>query len=92
METKSKEMWKAHEKEVKNMRKRRCFQFRKVVNEFRDKGFEVIEISQYQYRFNEMLDIFPGNKIYQNKKTGVHGKIEGKDFRSFIRQFFGISQ
>jgi hypothetical protein len=87
---KTKDSWKDHERQVKNMRKRRCFQFRKVIKELRDIGFEVVEINQHQYRVNEVLDIFPNNKVYKNRKTHQNGKIKGMDFRSFIKQFFEI--
>lgn len=94
--TKSKEMWKDHEKQMKIVYTKRCFKFLKEIKGLENEGIEVIEIQHRQYRLkvktayvNEELDIFPARKTYHDRIRNIRGKIEG-DFRSFIRQFFGI--
>jgi DNA-binding ferritin-like protein (Dps family) len=90
MEYKTKEQWKEHAKKMKNMRRRRCFQFKEVIKELRDLGFTVVEVSHHQYRINDALDIFPANKMYHDRVKRERGKVEGQDLRCFIRQYFGL--
>jgi len=91
MEYKTKEQWQEHANKMKNMRQRRCFQFREVIKELEELGFEVVEVSHHQYRINDALDIFPSNRMYHDRVKRERGKIEGQDLRSFVKQHFGLS-
>ena len=84
------EDWKAHAEDMNKMRDRRRFQFREVIRNFRKMGFEVKEISPFQFRFNEGIDIYPSNKRFHDLTRHVRGDIRGKSFDQFLREFFGI--
>jgi len=85
-----KKAWENHKKEMENMRRRRRNQFYLVVREFRDLGFEVKEVNKYQFRFNEMIDIFPSNKKFHNLETGERGDIRGQTFTNFLKKYFNL--
>jgi DNA-binding ferritin-like protein (Dps family) len=85
-----KEQWKEHEDEMNKMRSRRRYQFREIVREFRKMGFDVKEVSQFQYRFNDAIDIYPSNKRYHDLTKNVRGDIRGKSFNQFLREYFGL--
>jgi hypothetical protein len=91
MENKTKEQWKEHAKQMENMRKRRVFQFKIVIKELKRLGFEVVEVTRHQYRINEALDIFPANKMFNDRVNHKRGKIAGQDFMAFIRNYFGLT-
>lgn len=84
------EMWREHKKQMENMRRKRRDQIHSLISKFRSLGFEVKKISQYQYRFNGLVDIFPSNKRYFNLQTKERGDIRGKSFEAFLREFFGL--
>ena len=83
--------FKAHKEDMKSRRSNRRFHFIRSAKELRELGFEVKEISKFQFRINEILDIYPTNKKYHNLKTDVHGDIRGNDFSGFVKKFFNIS-
>ena len=83
-------MWKQHKKDMTNMRRRRQSDFRDVIKEFRRMGFEVRELTPFQYRFNECIDIYPANKRFHDLKNNVRGDIRGKKFSNFLRSYFGL--
>jgi len=64
--------------------------FDKVVYEFRNLGFTVVQIDRFCYRFNDCLDIFPANKKFYDRKSKARGKIKGLEFGQFIRNYFGL--
>lgn len=82
--------WDEHKKAMNSMRDRRRFQFREVIREFKRMGFEVREISPFQFRFNEGIDIYPSNKRYHDLTKNVRGDIRGKTFDQFLREHFGL--
>ena len=90
MDDEEKQMWKDHKKEVELMRKKRRAQFRDTISEFQKLGFEVKEVTPFQFRFNDAVDIYPSNKLYHNLKTNVRGDIRGISYTKFLRQFFGL--
>lgn len=83
--------WENHQEDMNKMRNRRRFQFREVIKEFRDLGFEVKEISPFQFRFNESVDIYPSNKRYHDLIKNIRGDIRDKTFGQFLREFFGLN-
>ena len=91
MNDEEKQAWRKHAKEMENMRNTRRFQFRQVIREFEAMGFEVKEVSQYQYRFNDCIDIFPSNRRYHDLKTHKRGDIRDKNFNQFLREYFGLT-
>ena len=90
MDEAEKQMWKDHKKEVDIMRQKRRGQFRETIKEFRDMGFDVKEVTPFQFRFNDSVDVYPSNKRYHDLTKGVRGDIRGIGFTKFLRQFFGL--
>jgi predicted glycosyltransferase len=90
MASQIKEYWKEHAKTMENMRRRRIWQFKQVISELRNLGFEVVEVTRHQYRINDALDIFPANRMYHDRVGRKRGRIDKQDVRSFIRQYFGL--
>ncbi len=90
MEDEEKEAWRKHADDMEKMRQRRRWQFRQAAKELRDLGFEIKEVSQFQYRINEAIDIFPSNKRYHDLTKNIRGDIRGQSFANFIRSYFGI--
>lgn len=66
--------WKAFNAE-NNVRKinRRKEQTEEITR-LAQKGFLVVKITDYQYRINAILDIYPTNKKFHNIATGKRGK------------------
>lgn len=87
----TKEMWKNHSDEIKQMKKRRCFKFRSIIKELRELGFEVKEVTSFQFRINEMIDIYPSNRKYHNLITRKRGDIRDIDIKAFIKKALGIA-
>lgn len=68
-------LWKAfkqHNSLEKEKRRQRIVQ--KILN-LRKKGYRVVELTPYQFRINNQLDIYPVNGKYHNIKTGERGHI-----------------
>ena len=91
MNDEEKQAWREHADKMTNMRNRRRSQFGEVIREFENMGFEVKEVSRFQYRFNDCVDIFPSNKRYHDLKTHKRGDIRGKGFNQFLRDYFGLA-
>lgn len=83
--------WKNHADEMRLMRKRRCFKFRKLIKELIELGFEVREVAPSKYRINDMLDIYPADRKYYNLMTKEAGDLRGVDLRTFIKKSLGIA-
>lgn len=90
MEDNEKELWKQHKQDMTNMRRRRQDTFREVIKEFRRMGFEVKELTPFQIRFNDCIDVYPSNKRFHDLKNNVRGDIRGKKFSDFLRNYFNI--
>lgn len=91
MNDEEKQTWRDHAEQMNNMRNRRRFQFYEIIKEFKRMGFDVREVSPFQYRFNDCIDIFPSNKRYHDLKKRERGDIRGKNFNQFLREYFGLS-
>jgi len=91
MENETTELWRDHANDMKIMRDRRRLQFDKAVRSLKRAGFEVKRMSEYQYRINDCLDIYPSNKRFHDLRTKERGDIRGIGFGSFVRQRFGIT-
>lgn len=90
MNNEEKQDWKKHAEDMNQMRNSRRQQFKQVIKEFREMGFEVQQISPFQFRFNECIDIFPSNKRYYDLKTFKWGDIRDKTFDQFLREHFNL--
>lgn len=91
MTNETREKWKNHKEKMENMRRRRRSQFYEVIKTFRRLGFEVEEVSKYQFRFNGGIDIFPSNRGYRDLVNHKSGRIEKeKTFEAFLREHFGL--
>jgi epoxyqueuosine reductase QueG len=77
---------------MNKMRGRRRYQFLEIINEFKELGFDIKEITEYQFRINDCLDIFPSNKRYHDITKNVRGDIRGSSFNQFIRNYFGLKE
>lgn len=84
--------WKEHNDNMNKMRGRRRYQFLEIINEFKELGFDIKEITEYQFRINDCLDIFPSNKRYHDITKNVRGDIRGSSFNQFIRNYFGLKE
>ena len=90
MSKKTKEKWYKNQIEIRKKIRNRCFEFEKVINEMRNLGFDVVEISYREYSFNEMINISPGNRTYYDKINNKRGRIDDQDIGVFIRKYFGL--
>jgi hypothetical protein len=90
MDDKEKLQWREHAKEMQLMREKRCWQFREVIRHFRKMGFEVKEISAYQIRFADCIDIYPANKRYYDLKSKKRGDLRGSTFEDFLKKYFNL--
>jgi len=77
---------------MNKMRERRRLVFLDTIDEFKGLGFDIKTITEYQFRINDCLDIFPSNKRYHDLTKNVRGDIRGKTFNQFIRNYFGLKE
>jgi len=87
-----KENWRRHKEDMRIMRDRRRQRLKEAIRNFRGMGFEVVEISPYQYRFNNTLDIYPSNKRFHDLTKDTRGDIRDQNFDQFLRHFFGLAK
>lgn len=79
-----------HKAQMELMRKKRRAQFKEIIKQFRDLGFEVEEISPRQIRFNGCLDILPDNKCYHDLTKNIRGEIRDRSYFSFLKEHFNL--
>ncbi len=53
-----------------------------------EEGFTVKKLTDYQYRVNEVLDIYPTNAKYHDIKRNKRGSFRGQNVCMFVRKFF----
>ena len=70
---------------------KRQYQFFQVIKDFKRMGFEIKEIAPGQFRIHDCIDIEPSRKRYYDLVNKVGGKINGKTFSRFLRDYFGIT-
>lgn len=90
MEDQEKEMWNKHKQNIRQMRNSRRSQFREIITDLTNAGFEIKEITPFQFRINDCLDIYPQNKRYHDIVKNERGDIRGIKFGEFVRNYFGI--
>lgn len=90
MDENQKEDWDQHAKDMSEMRERRRNQFHAAKRDLRRLGFDVREITAFQFRVNETLDIYPSNRRYHDIRKNQRGDIRGISFGDFIKKHFGL--
>ena len=58
----------------------------------RGEGFDIREVTPYQFRVNHRLDIFPTWAKWHDVATNKRGGFKGTSCAAFVRQFFGSIQ
>lgn len=53
-------------------------------------GFKILELTPYQFRINDRLDIYTTRERWHDLRTGKRGTFIGKDVAQYIRRFFGV--
>ncbi len=51
-------------------------------------GYKVRKLTEYQYRINDRLDIYPTWAKWHDIKTGARGEFKGKRVIEFVDEFF----
>lgn len=51
-------------------------------------GFDVEEITPYQFRINDRLDIFPTNARWHDTEINKRGSFSGQNVKQFVRTYF----
>lgn len=57
--------------------------------ELEELGYTVERKTEYQFRINGVLDIYPTNAKFHNIKTGKRGSFAGQNLATFVRRYLG---
>ena len=91
MDEKEKQNWDEHKKKMKQMREQRRELFGDVViKELEGLGYRIREMSPFQFRINDRLDIYPSNKRYHDIREFKRGDIRGTTFVGFVKQYLPL--
>lgn len=55
-------------------------------------GFDIDQKTEWQYRIDETLDIYPRNHRWHNLKTGERGSYRPGRLLVFVDKHFGVSR
>lgn len=69
------EMWELHNKEMAEMRERRRLNFEDVLDGLVKRHHKVQQMSLYQFRIDDALDIYPSNKRWHDIKHNRRGDM-----------------
>lgn len=78
------EMWKAHRLDIQDHRQKRNFTVGRVIKMMSKEGFEITQFTDYHFRVNDILDIWPAGANYHNIKTGKRGTY--REVKDLIRK------
>lgn len=57
--------------------------------ELEDAGYTVEKKTEYHFRINDVLDIYPTNARWHNLVSGKRGSFRGKNLARFVREHLG---
>ncbi len=69
------EMWRKHNKQMGEMREKRRTNFEDVFNDLIRRGHTLKQMSLYQFRVDDVLDIYPSNKRWHDIKSNRRGDL-----------------
>lgn len=69
------QLWREHREEMQSMRRRRRLQFERVLDELRRRGHEVKQMTLYQLRVDDCLDLYPSNKRWHDVRNNRRGDL-----------------
>lgn len=81
------EMWKKHRRAQQQRRAERLPKRVDYLMELKKEGFEIQQLTEYQFRVNRVLDIYPIHHRYHDIKKNRRGGFP--HLQNFVRQFFG---
>jgi hypothetical protein len=69
------EMWRQHNEEMRQMRERRRFNFEDIWEQLIKCGHRVKQMSLYQFRVDDVLDVYPSNKRWHDIRINRRGDL-----------------
>lgn len=69
------EFWREHDKEMRQMRERRRLNFEDVWDQLIKRGHQIKQMSPYQFRVDDVLDVYPSNKRWHDIKNNRRGDL-----------------
>ena len=69
------ELWRAHNQEMREMREKRRFNFEEIWEQLIKRGHTIKQMSLYQFRVDDVLDIYPSNKRWHDIKNNRRGDL-----------------
>lgn len=79
------DLWKDYRNEQKNRRIKRLPYRTKIILSLKNKGYKVEKKTEYQFRINDFLDIYPIHCRFHNIKTNKRGGFNPKDIEKLIK-------
>lgn len=70
------EMWREHRHDIQERRRTRRDRRTVDILALRDRGFSVRELTPYQFRINDTLDLYPTCNRWHNIKTQKRGSYQ----------------
>ena len=74
-ENEDSEMWRAHNEDMRQMRERRRVGFENVLDQLIKRGHIVKQMSLYQFRVDDVLDVYPSNKRWHDIVNNRRGDL-----------------
>lgn len=71
-------------KETKEQVRQRRKSYLPELEEF---GYKVEKKTEYQFRINGVLDVYPTNARFHDLATGKRGSFEGNNLATFVRKY-----
>jgi hypothetical protein len=71
-------LWREYRKQVQAANARRLGEGVSDIASLPDAGYTVRKLSDYQFRVNEQVDLFPTHRKYHVLKTGKRGSYGGE--------------
>lgn len=82
------ELYAEHKKDVRENKQEQLARRTAQLLELRDEGFDIKALTQFQYRVNGRLDIYPVWGKWHDIKHNKRGKFTGISTKEFVRRFF----
>ena len=86
MDNENKEIWAEHKRAQKVRRTERLPVRTAAILALKKSNFKIRKLSDYQFRINERLDLYPIHNRYHDIKTKERGGYGG--VRKFVMKFF----
>ena len=76
--------WKDYRKQQQDRRHLRLPKRTKQILSLQSLGYKVIKITSFQFRINDIIDVYPIHNRYHNIKTNTRGGY--RDIEEFIKR------